>query len=145
MEYLAGFKTVTEVLSQAQSETDQRKVLRRIRYIIEEMFAKRIFQSDLNSDNIMLAPGNFRSDKIIDFEYVKYMSKPCQKAVVFQLGYLYRKWCGKYISETLYDQWARELLHDLIGERCLQELWMIYEKAKTMRVSRKINLKMGDE
>ncbi len=145
MEYLPDYKTLTEVLSHARSETEKLETLKQTRHVIEEMFVKRIFQSDLNSGNIMLAPGKLRNYKIIDFEYVKYLSKPSQNAVAFQLGYLYRKWCGKYISEEVYDQWARGLLSDLIGERCLQELLHTYEKAKTMPISRKINLTMGNE
>lgn len=143
MEYLPDYRTLTELLRQSRSETDKLKVLRQTRYVIEEMFAKRIFQSDLNSDNIMLVPGKFEKYKAIDFEYVKYMTKPSQKAVAFQLGYLFRKWCGRYISGEIYDQWARDLLHDLIGKRCLQLWWPTYEKAKTMHISRKINMTMA--
>lgn len=137
MEYLSDYCTLSEILRNAGPDHAKLAILKSREKLLFDLYKKGIFHIDLNSKNIMIAPDKGGGDKIVDFEYIKFLSKPDNKMFAFQVGYLYQKWCGHFVLEKLYDTWAESLFRSLSNLKDNSNLLKIYEQAKSRHFSRK--------
>lgn len=144
MEYLSGYKTLSDALSEAETESVQQNLLDNTALAVTDLFQKGIFHSDFTSKNIMFAPESNSIYKVVDFEYIRFIPEPNGHMLAFLLGYLYKKWCSNFLNETLYDRWALELIQRFNGSEYSNEVQDMYQQSKTQYFSRKQIIAMVD-
>lgn len=144
MEYLSGYKTLSDALSEAEKDSAKQNLLDNTATAISDLFDKGIFHSDFTSKNIMFPPGNNTTYKVVDFEYIRFVSEPNGYMMAFLLGYLYKKWCSNFLDEALYDKWASALIQNFKVSGDSNEVQDIYLRSKTQYFSRKQIIAMVD-
>ncbi len=137
MEHLSGYRTLSEVLNTASSQEEKIGALKRAEGLISLMLERGMFHADLTSRNLMISERGETDDKVVDLEYVKFPASPAPGLLAFQLGYLYRKWCGDVVEEPLYDEWAGRFFRRFYFSESGSELPRVYHEAKSRHFSRK--------
>jgi len=144
LEYLSKYKTLSDALREAKTDSAKQKLLEKTATIIMDLFDNGIFHSDFSSKNIMFPTDNERAYKVIDFEYIRFVSNPNAFMLAFLLGYLYKKWCANFIDEKIYDAWAIELIKRFSRSSDQDAPLTLYEKSKTQYFSRRQIIELVD-
>jgi len=137
LEYLSEYKTLSDLLSEAGTDSAKQKLLDKTASVINDLFNNGIFHSDFSSKNIMFSPPKENTCKVVDFEYIRFLSKPDVSLLAFLLGYLYKKWCRSFIEEKMYDRWAYDLIKRFPDSCDDEDIKTLYEQSKNQYFSRR--------
>jgi hypothetical protein len=98
LEYLSEYKTLSDLLSEAETDSAKEKLLDKTASVITDLLNNGIFHSDFSSKNIMFSLQKENAYKVVDFEYIRFIRKPNVSLLAFLLGYLYKKWCKRHFQ-----------------------------------------------
>lgn len=137
LEYLSEYETLSDALGEAETDSAKQKLLDKTASVINDLFSNGIFHSDFSSKNIMFSPIKENTYKVVDFEYIRFLSEPNVSLLAFLLGYLYKKWCRSFIEEKMYDRWAYELIKRFPNTCDDKDVKTLYEQSKNQYFSRR--------
>jgi len=137
LEYLSEYETLSDALSEAKTDSARQKLLDKTASVINDLFNNGIFHSDFSSKNIMFSRSKENTYKVVDFEYIRFLSEPNVSLLAFLLGYLYKKWCRDFIKDKMYDRWAYSLIKRFPDPGDDKNIKDIYEQSKNQYFSRR--------
>ncbi len=133
-----------ELRGHSITESKKIAVLERVKKLLLELFEAAAFHDDFHSDNIMLSTTGRYDDRLIDFEYCHYFEQRSIQTLAFNLGYLYQKWLGSLIDDSLFDFWAYNTIKEC--SKSVDELNCAFRfacDAKQLIWSRRKRIKFG--
>lgn len=134
MEYFA-YPTLGQCLQQTSDETLQWQYLLRTLPLFKKFYQAGCNHLDFKPDSILVSSDE-RSDVLIDFQYVVFLSNPNPEVLVMQVAHF--AWEASirhsYVSEELIKAWFEALLSHLDFPQD-QRLWRIFNSARVQKTS----------